>query len=224
MDILCTVKGCGDLIPVTPAPKPSQFNTRVRCPGRSFLASTPMPRGRQWNGNDYWREILPDLWKAYEGTCAYCSSFVLRGDGSVDHFVPKSVAPQQAYEWNNFRLCRAKLNGYKGRHQDVLDPFILSNGWFEFNFLTFFLVPKSTLASKDRKKVVATIKRLKLNDDNNYVEERIGVISQYCLGKATLVQISKKFPFIAREMVRQEFDKNFLQTMSASFCQRQIKI
>ena len=205
---------------MTSAPKPSHFDTRVRRPGRSFLATTPKPSASQWNGNDYWRKILPDLRKAYNGTCAYCSSYVFQNEGSVDHFVPKSVAPQQAYDWNNFRLCRAKLNGNKGNHQDVLDPFTLSHGWFELDFLTFFLVPNSTLARKDQKKVVVTIKRLKLNSDNNYVEERIGAIGQYCLGNATFAQISEKFPFIAREMNRQDFDKNFRQGMLAFLSSR----
>ena len=138
-------------------------------------------------------------------------------DSSVDHFVPKSVAPTQAYEWGNFRLCRRRLNERKDIHRDVLDPFTLAPGWFELDFRTFLLVPNSTLPHVDRAQVVETIDRLQLNADNDYVNERIGVIRQYCLGHARFAQLVDFYPFIAAEMYRQDFNANFLPRMKIFF-------
>ena len=123
----------------------------------------------------------------------------------------------QAYEWNNFRLCRSRLNQRKDHHTDVLDPFVLPPGWFNLNFRTFLLLPSPTLAAPDRKRVQDTIDRLQLNTDNDYVNERIGVIRQYCLGKATFTQLLSTYPFIAAEMQTQNFDTNFLPRMTALF-------
>jgi hypothetical protein len=177
-----------------------------------------------WQGKDYWRDALGDLLATYSSIYAYCSSWTKRSrgtvdptDSTVDHFVPKSVAPAQAYEWANFRLCRRRLNTRKDSHQDVLDPFILAPGWFELDFQTFLLVPNSILPPADRERVVATIDRLELNDDDDYVYERIGAIRQYCLGDATYTQLVAQYPFIASEMRRQNFDRNFLSRMKAMF-------
>ena len=117
-------------------------------------------------------------------------------------------------------MCRARLNQRKDNHQDVLDPFNLSPGWFELNFQTFLLSPKSTLSQGDQDRVVATIGRLELNTDNDYVDERVGAIRQYCLGKATFAQLCARYPFIAAEMMRQDFDRKFFVSMAAGFNQR----
>ena len=136
---------------------------------------------------------------------------------SVDHFIPKSVPPQQAYEWDNYRLCRARLNNRKGNHLDVLDPFVVQPGWFVLDFRTFLLHPSSSLSDDDKGLVTATIQRLKLNDDHDYVNERIGAIRSYCLGEASFSQLCTKFPFISSEMSRQDFDTHFLPRMARTF-------
>jgi hypothetical protein len=73
------------------------------------------------------------------------------------------------------------------------------------------------LTAQDRKRVEATIDRLQLNTDNDYVNERIGAIREYCLGRATHAQLLKRYPFIAVEMQTQNFDNNFLPRMRAFF-------
>ncbi len=224
MDILCRFIWGVALIPVTPVAEPASFHGKVRVPGTAFLKTTPSPSGHQWNGKDYWRGALEDLFVAYNGICAYCGSWTKRTtakptpqDSSVDHFVPKSAAPAQAYEWDNFRLCRRRLNTRKDSHRDVLDPFTLAPGWFKLDFLTFLLVPDSTLPAPDRDRVAATIHRLELNTDNDYANERIGAIREYCLGRVTVTQLVNRYPFIAAEMQNQAFDTNFLPRMRAFF-------
>jgi hypothetical protein len=204
--------------------EPADFNRKVRVLGKKFLQKTPNPTGRQWNGKDYWRKALGDMFTAYNEICAYCASWTIRTtkiesqyDTSIDHFMPKSAAPAQAYEWANFRLCRRRLNMRKESHGDVLDPFTLAPGWFNLDFRTFLLVPNPTLHASDREQVKATIDRLQLNADNDYVNERIGAIREYCLGKATFAQMLNRYPFIAAEMQAQSFDANFVPRMRAFF-------
>lgn len=224
MDILCRIIWGKTLIPITPVAEPADFDQKVRVLGNRFLGTTPNPTGQMWKRKNYWRKALGDLFSAYDGVCAYCASWTKRAtkfptpqDSSVDHFVPKAVAPTQAYEWDNFRLCRSRLNGRKDSHQDVLDPFTIALGWFKLDFRTFFLVPASNLPAPDRDRVLATIDRLQLNVDNDYVNERIGAIREYCLGRATLEQLLNRYPFIAAEMLAQNFDTDFLPRMRAYF-------
>lgn len=204
--------------------EPADFDRKVRVLGTTFLQATPNPTGQLWKKKNYWSKALGDLFNSYNGICAYCASWTKRAnaistpqDSSVDHFVPKSAAPAQAYEWNNFRLCRSRLNTYKNSHQDVLDPFTLTPNWFKLDFLTFFLVPNPTLPDLDHKRVEATIDRLQLNADNDYVNERIGAIREYCLGNATFEQLFNRYPFIAAEMIVQNFDIDFLPRMRDFF-------
>jgi len=224
MDILRRIIWGEALIPVTPAAEPADFNRKVRVPGSKFLMKTPNPTGRQWNGRDYWRKALGDMFFAYNEICAYCASWTKRAgttetfqDTSIDHFVPKSAVPAQAYEWSNFRLCRKRLNMRKDSHRDVLDPFTLAPGWFNLDFRTFLLLPNPVLSIFDRERVEKTIDRLQLNSDNDYVNERIGAIREYCLGQATIDQLINSYPFIAAEMRAQDFDTKFLPRMRDFF-------
>lgn len=213
------------MIPVTPAAEPAGFASKVRNPGVKFLRATPNPTNAEWRGKDYWRKALSDLWTAYNGICAYSASWTPRAtpggtapeDSTVDHYVPKSAAPNLAYEWANYRLCRRRLNTRKDNFRDVLDPFTVGPGWIELDFRTFLLVPNGQLAAQARSDVVATIQRLELNKDNDYVLERIRVIREYCLARATFAEVAKRYPFMAFEMERQDFDNQYLPRMKPYF-------
>jgi hypothetical protein len=224
MDILRRLIRSVSLIPVTPMAEPANFNNTVRNPGLAFLKTMPNPTRSQWNSSDYWRRALGDLINAYHGICAYCACWTFRAnqtsrpvDATIDHFIPKSAIPIQAYEWGNFRLSRRRLNERKGNHQDVLDPFGLNKEWFRIDFLTFLIIPNPKLPVGNRAQVMATINRLELNADNDYVNERIGAIREYCTGKATLRQLEIRYPFIATEMKNQDFDTNYLTRMKNYF-------
>ena len=211
------------MIPVSLEPEPTDFHKDVRVAGQSFLSSYSHPTNDQWRNNSYWRRALDDLHRAYNDICAYCSSFTLRSTipsaetSSVDHYVPKSIVPSQAYEWDNFRLCRSRLNQRKDNFQDVLDPFTLSPGWFHLNFLTFLIRPNPALSQGDQSRVTATLDRLMLNLDSDYVDERRRVIQEYCLQRATFAQVRRRYPFIASEMLRQKFDSTFFSKLAAGF-------
>lgn len=213
------------MIPVAPASEPADFDGRVRGPGAAFLRTNPQPSSVEWQTHDYWRRSLPDLLLGYHLICAYSGSWTKANTGaadiergcSVDHFVPKSLSPSQAYEWSNYRLARVRLNINKGNYTDVIDPFELSDRWFILDFRTFLIRPLVELSSANRSRVQRTINRLGLNEDEDYVKERIGVIRGYCLGSLSMLEIHRYWPFIGQEMDIQKFDSNFLGRMQSFF-------
>ena len=213
------------MIPVDPAVEPADFNVRVRQPGAAFLHTTPHPNTHAWRSHEYWRRATPDLLAAYNYTCSYSGSWTKANvpgastpqDSSVDHFIPKTMTPALAYEWDNFRLSRTRLNNRKGNHNDVLDPFTLPNRWFTLDFRSFLILPNHALSNSDKSKVRNTVDRLRLNTDNDYVQERVAVVREYCLGNYDLDMLDDFWPFIAREMRAQSFDTMFLPLMQNTF-------
>ena len=201
-------------------PAPAHYESQVLIPGLSFLAANPHPSGDDWNGHHEWRHIHDYLYSELRGVCAYCATYTPRrpeprsiDHTSIDHFVPKSLPPYvQAYEWANFRLCRARLNHRKGNFQDVIDPCHIQNGWFRLNFRTFALSPDPNLLEPQKQRVRDTITRLELNDDDAYVNERARAIYGYADGKLPFDNLARHYPFIAAEMTSQNFDLAHLPT------------
>ncbi len=216
------------MIRVTPSAPPPHYETKVRARGRAYLRVHPTPTSHQFSRHSYWREILDDLHSRYGGICAYSASWTPRGPvdrgldrSSVDHFIPKSKSPQAAYEWSNFRLCRARLNQRKSDSLDVVDPFGIQNGWFTIDFYTFYVRAGDTVPVWAVNPINATIARLQLNDDDDYINQRIAIIAQYACDRCTIEQVRDKYPFIAEEIVRQDFDSRFKPAMQAYFRSRQ---
>jgi uncharacterized protein (TIGR02646 family) len=158
------------VIPVTPQPPPPCFNQRVRTPGRRWLNNNqisltgPPPRGKKLP--DYWREVLPDLWEAYGGICAYLAIYFEWpiGAATTEHFIAKSSDAGQAYEWSNYRLTCLGPNRSKNRFDDILDPFTLRADTFWLNLADGRIYPNPTLSPTDRSRADNTIRRLRLND------------------------------------------------------------
>jgi hypothetical protein len=102
--------------------------TRCGCDaGKHFLVQNPHPTGRQWRGHEYWTRIIPDLYDAYGGICAYSCHWTPYDTSwkTVEHFKPKSKYPEEAYCWANYRFVCGLLNGCKEDHEDILEPFTL---------------------------------------------------------------------------------------------------
>jgi hypothetical protein len=189
-------------------PEPVDFQLNVGARGRIFLAATPHPSNVQWRNKEYWNLAHDSLYGLYGGICVYCASWTARrgdlriqGNTSVDHFLPKSLRPDLAYQWENFRLCRSQLNQRKDQFLDVMDPVAINNDWFQLNFYTFFIEPNPGANEIVRNRVIETTNRLGLND-NDYVKERIEVLKQYCIYGIPLAMIEQKYPFVAREIHR----------------------
>ena len=213
------------MIRVGPSAPPAHYNASVKVPGEAFLRANPTPSGHDWDGHNYWTRIHNDLYTAHGGICDYSASWTARrphatsanDHTSIDHYIPKSVDCRRAYEWDNFRLSRARLNHRKGDHCDVMDPCGIQNGWFALDFTTFRIRPNGQLPEYVASWVRSTITRLQLNTDNDYVNERIAVIREYALGKIVFVDVQSRYPFIAQQMAAQNFDVSFRPRLNAFF-------
>ena len=195
---------------------PTGFLDRVENPGREFLRTCPSPSSEDWRKHNYWTRVTSEFYDSLGGVCMYCASFTPRfskeqcGAVSIDHAIPKSVGNHyQAYDWNNFRLVRVRLNNLK-RDRLLADPCTIADGWFQINFNNFFICPDPRLPDKDSQLVSLTIKVLRLNTDPAYVDERVNVTLQYVRGEFDFNYLKTFYPFIASEMMRQDFDKNYL--------------
>lgn len=195
------------MIRVEPAREPDDFDDRVRQPGARAL------RARRKDLPTHWRRCLPQLRAAYDDTCACLGMRIhpATGAATVDHFVPKSKTPKLAYEWSNFRLAAQAMNTNKGAHRDVLDPFVIQDGWFVLDVGTFKVLPGPGLGAARRKQIRETIDRLKLNDAT-FCQAREEYHDRY-LGLAEPVRgaereplpfswLRAECPFVASELAR----------------------
>ena len=91
------------MIPIKPQTEPSNFDKKVRIPGKAFLALVQKPNSIQFEKKAYWRIIIQDLAKAHNNVCAYSAHWLPPGitNMTVDHYKSKSDYPQLAYEWSN---------------------------------------------------------------------------------------------------------------------------
>lgn len=183
-------------------PEPDDFEVKVRAPGRAFLRHVPNPSTQQFNRNGHWQKCLPQLYAAYGGVCAYSACW-LPMESSVDHFVPKSVDKDLAYEWSNYRLSSLRLNSYKGERTDVLDPFLILKGWFVLNLTNFLVEANTGLEPQIETAVRNTIKALRLNRDDVLVNLRFRIVRDYAKNLMPFDFLSIYYPFIASELDRQ---------------------
>lgn len=210
---------------------PVDYEAKVRNPGHAFLAANPHPTGDAWKAHRYWNRTHGYLYAQLRGICVYCSAYTPRRPSaksvdhtSIDHYVPKSRGNHlQAYEWTNFRLCRARLNNRKADFEDVLDPCTIQGGWFQLNFTTFALLPDPALAAGLQQQVLDSIDRLRLNDDDAYVNERARAVYGYADKKLPFAELSRRYPFIACEMVAQDFDLAHLPRFRAALANPRIR-
>lgn len=191
------------MIPVKKQPEPDDFEDKIAKKGRKFLAQNPHPNS--WKNRSYWTEALPSLWIAYKSVCAYCCHWIPleQGSASVDHFIPKSVLPGKAYDWDNYRLAALKMNAKKGDFTDVVDPFELTEGTFWLLFPSMQVKPNPELPENQKKRIWDTIRRLDLNDDEVLVRSRLGWVLNYCDGRINFEFLKENAPFIAFEIERQ---------------------
>ena len=211
------------MIRVEVQPEPSDFDDAVRKPGLSALSeligqppTIKRPGPRRDKRADrieelppnalppFWQVCLPQLAEAYRRICAYSCHYVehLTGNGTVDHYVPKSLDPRRAYEWTNYRFACGSMNARKGVASRVLDPFEVQDGWFQVELVRFQLhaapgLPLEIVASIDD-----TIHALELNDDA-CMRARADACEGYWRGDYPLTHLERRFPLLARELRRQ---------------------
>ena len=199
------------MIPIKPQPEPDDFDEKVRKEGKYFLSKVPNPKTKDWKNRDYWRRSLRDLYDACNHICAYSAQWIPYDTGSpaVDHFIPKTVKPELAYEWDNFRLICSKINTNKGIKKEIIDPFFLPADSFILDFPSMLIKPNSNLLEPLKERVVYTIKELKLNEET-WELGRSDKLIDYCNQVYPFDYLKRRYPFIAYELERQglvEVDK-----------------
>lgn len=153
----------------------------------------------------FWQdEWLQALLAAYQRICAYLCIYIepVAGAASVDHMIPKSIAWDRVYEWDNYRLACAIMNARKNDARDVLDPFEVENGWFQLDLAGFQVVPSPDLEVALTNKVEDTITRLDLND-RDCRELRSQYAADYWEDLIKLPYLERRAPFVAMELRRQ---------------------
>ena len=203
------------MIFVQEQPEPPQFETDVRIPGLEFLSETTNPTAGEWRSRSYWRRILTELHDAYKGVCAYTCHWIAydTGASTVDHFVAKTIEPALAYEWNNYRLACGRMNGRKGAHHDVLDPFKLPRSAFQLDFPSLQIFPSTEHGDDLIGQANSTISRLGLNDEI-CVKARLVYVREYCMARIPLEYLECNAPFIFREIMRQNLETDIRMVMS----------
>lgn len=205
------------MIRVEPVPEPANFNTNVRQPGLAYLNTQPPGIAVDFSGREYWRRALSELGSAYRSICAYTCHWIAFDTGSdtVEHFIAKSLHPELAYEWSNFRFVCGRLNGRKGAHTDVVDPFAVVDGMFEIQFPSLQITAGEQLLPADREVAESTINRLKLNDER-CIRARQTYLLEFRDQQISFDYLARHAPFLAKELERQGIVNSLPQIMKSN--------
>jgi len=210
------------VIPVALAPEPATFEAKVRRKGADAMLelvgkAPAKPRsGRkrkvvakrrdQIPSDDfpsYWRDVLPEMRKAYDGRCAYLAMYLepATGSSSVDHVVPRSRSWRLVYEWANYRLAASLINGKKSDLELVLDPCAIKPNLFALDFVGMEVIAGPAASGATRKQVNDTIAALGLNAQD-CVDQRSEYYLDYKSRDISLKWLERRAPFVAQELRR----------------------
>ena len=146
--------------------------------------------------DSYWQDFHEDLSNVFGGLCGYCEK---RPRGTVDHFRPKSLYPEQVYFWSNWIFACNDCNQAKSNKWPVggyIDPCAKSSPahaerYFIFDTQTGEILPNEDLSPRRRRKAQRTIDDLKLNEQH-HLKNRLewlrlisGIIPDYSESTAT---------------------------------------
>ncbi len=188
------------MLPISEAVEPASFDAAVRQPGLAYVGSLASIIGATFDGREYWRRAIPQLRAAYSCICAYTNHWIAldTGGNSVEHFVPKSINANLAYEWSNLRFVCSRLNARRGI-RNIIDPFDIQAGMFELRFPSLFIIVPDAHSANNL--LNQTIEILKLNDDL-ILESRDEYVKNYANGHISIEYLRQKAPFICFEIER----------------------
>jgi hypothetical protein len=198
------------MMPVRPQPEPKDFAAMVRIPGNIWLQAkmealgispgSPIPPRFEWNA--LWTGVIDDAHGLYHGLCAYLACYIelSTGEVTIDHFKDKKVHPTLAYEWSNYRLASHGRNRLK--RSEVLDPFLIGEGWFHLEFATGSIFPNPSLDTPTKSQVELTIKHLHL-DEPRCQKDRMQYFNDYLNGDISGAFLKRMHPFVYAEASRQ---------------------
>jgi hypothetical protein len=143
--------------------------------------------------------------ESYRCLCAYLAMRVhpATGAGTVDHFIPRTAAWDKVYEWSNYRLSCAFVNGCKGSHVLPFDPLTLPDGLCALEFVTFQVKPGAAATGALEVVVDSMINDILHLNDRQCCELRMTYFDDYMSGDLSLAILERDAPFIAMEVRRQ---------------------
>lgn len=117
------------------------------------------------------KDVKAQLKKETQEKCAYCESRVtVVAHGDIEHVTPKSIEPEQTFEWENLTFACQICNQHKSAKQGIFDPYNDPVREFAF-FASPFLSGKSLKSKK-------TIIELDLNRPE-LIEDRTAHIGEF---------------------------------------------
>jgi hypothetical protein len=175
-----------------PRPKPDGFEERVENRGAAWLAANPVGRPRA-----FWGEFRHSLADAFGSLCAFSAMF--EPVGTVDHFVSVDEDRSRTYDWTNYRFCAPWLNSskLKLRSTQLIDPFDVTNEWFEVQLPSLQLVLTDQVPANERGRAQFVLDRLHLGHDERVVRQRREWYRMYEVGEIDLPGLARKAPLIA---------------------------
>lgn len=173
------------------APEPTDYRQRIETALRMSKAEMP----------PLWRAFIPEMMSAYNELCAYSNMRIFPTDiPTIDHFLPRSLRPDLAYCWSNYRLCKPLINSVKNDKLGILDPFEVKDGIFSMNFV-YELLPSTLATSAERELVLDTIEKLQLNSPR-WIRHRGEWVKAVLNKKITLEWLQDNAPFLHSEFER----------------------
>ena len=209
------------MIPVKCATEPSGFNEGVRQKGLAAIdelvgRKPRIPRSGPRRKAiatrecdipaevfpDFWRDALPDMLNAYERRCAFLALYIEHGTGnpSIDHMLPKSRHWDHVYEWSNYRLCAAIVNGKKRDLSGIIDPFLCKFEWFALELVGYQVIAGAKLPASQSSQAVATLRLLNAAECCKAREE---YVTCYSNRNIDFPYLERRAPFVATELRRQ---------------------
>ncbi|NJN68827.1 MAG: hypothetical protein HC884_20060 [Chloroflexaceae bacterium] len=186
------------MIHFDPVPEPPGFDEEVRQPGNAWLQQHPdteRPR-------DFWSPFKPHLEAGFRKLCGYTA--MLTTDGTVDHYLSCKNYPELTYEWRNYRFVSPRINSSKQDVDDrVLDPFQVTDGWFEILLPSLQLVMTDAVPADECERATFTLERLHLRDGETVIRQRREWYKRYEQGEMPLELLDKFAPLIARAVRKQ---------------------
>ncbi|MBI5572356.1 MAG: hypothetical protein HY914_20600 [Desulfomonile tiedjei] len=182
------------MIHFDPSPEPTDFDEKVRRPGRQWLDADPTTRPAK--PPNCWTSCKDQLAEAFNFLCGY-SAMHIGLEGAVEHYLSKSDHPEFAYEWTNYRYASDRINSRKAAHgAKILDPFEVQNGWFEVQLGSWQLMMTDQIPEAHRERAQFTVDKLRLGADDYVIRQRRQWYRCFYIGEESLTGLMRRAPLV----------------------------
>lgn len=158
------------MIKMNRKPAPDWLLKKSELWGKEFEQSNKKFRWRF--GPKKYTQLLSILLSSTFNHCAYCDNYPMGGrriKPEIDHFKPKSIFKQLAYQWENLfvacRYCQERINEYDDLLLKPDESTYSFKKYFEYDDLTCEIKPNRKASKLEKNRALYTIKIFKLNGD-----------------------------------------------------------